>query len=295
MRAPGLVFASAAAFCGLTVGCGAGGRDPPTAGECARPRPGWIWCDDFEQDRLRKYFEYDDAGGHFVRVAGVGLGGSFGMRARWDAVGQVAAGALHLAMGKTPQRYLRPVDAGTATYRDVFWRVYVRLQPGWRGGGADKLSRALSLAASDWAEAAAAHVWSGTAPGPDQDYLTLDPASGTDSTGVLRTARYNDWGHMRWLGQVRGATPLYADSAAGRWRCVEAHVRLNDPGRSNGVFELWVDTTLDVQKAGLNWVGGFDAYGINAVFLENYWNAGAAQPEERYFDNFIVSEQRIGC
>src|SRR5881296_3082860 len=111
----------------------------------------------------------------------------------------------------------------------------------------------------------------------------------------LRTARYNDWGHMRWLGQVRGATPLYADSAAGRWRCVEAHVRLNDPGRSNGVFELWVDTTLDVQKAGLNWVGGFDAYGINAVFLENYWNAGAAQPEERYLDNFIVSEQRIGC
>src|SRR5229473_4365745 len=75
----------------------------PLTNECATPRPGWIWCDDFEQDRLGKYFEYDAAGGRFVRAAGVGVGGSFGMRARWNAVGEVEAGALHLAMGKTPQ------------------------------------------------------------------------------------------------------------------------------------------------------------------------------------------------
>ena len=38
--------------------------------ECATPRADWIWCDDFEENRLRRYFEYDSAGGSFVRAAG---------------------------------------------------------------------------------------------------------------------------------------------------------------------------------------------------------------------------------
>ena len=263
--------------------------------ECATPRAAWIWCDDFEQDRMSRYFEYDSAGGRFVRAPGTGVGGSFGMRARWDSSGRVGAGALHLAMGRTPQAFFRPVDAGVAVYRDLYWRIFVKLQPGWRGGGADKLTRAISFASGDWAEAMAAHVWSGNPQRAEQDYLALDPASGADQVGALRTTKYNDFDHLRWLGYTRGTRPVFADSAAGRWYCVEAHARLNDPGQSNGVFELWINGTPDAQKTSLNWVGGFTAYGINALFVENYWNAGAVQPEERYFDNLVVSTQRIGC
>jgi hypothetical protein len=266
---------------------------PPVVNECATPRPGWIWCDDFEQDRLGRYFEYNAEKGSFVRAPGVGIGGSFGMRARWDHVGQVEAGSLHLAFGKTPRGYFKPVDDGTALYRDVFWRMHVRLQPGWRGGGADKLSRAIGFASRDWAEAMIAHVWSGK--DKDAAYLALDPASGTDQFGLLQTEKYNDFAKLRWLGFTRGNTPLFADSAAGRWYCVEAHARLNDSGQSNGTFELWIDGRLDARKDGLNWAGMVPTYGINAIFLENYWNSGAVQPEERYFDNFVVATQRIGC
>jgi hypothetical protein len=271
------------------------GLGEPRANECAAPRAGWIWCDDFEQDRLSKYFEYDSAGGRFVRTPGVGVAGSFGMRARWESAGRVEAGSLHLAMGKTPQKYVRPVDAGTKLYREVFWRLYLRLQPGWRGGGGDKLSRVMSLASTSWAEAMIAHVWSGTSPGPDQEYLALDPASGADPAGTLRTTKYNDFDRLRWLGYTRGKTRVFADTAAGRWYCVESHVRLNDVGESNGVFELWINGTLDAQKTSVNWVGAFTDYGINALFVENYWNAGAVQPEERYIDNVVLSTQRIGC
>ena len=97
--------------------------------ECATPRADWVWCDDFEENRLRRYFEYDSAGGSFVRAAGVGRDGSFGMRARF-AKGQTEAGALHLAMGKEPSRSFKTVDAGTAIYRDLYWRAYLRTQPG---------------------------------------------------------------------------------------------------------------------------------------------------------------------
>jgi len=261
--------------------------------ECSSPRAEWVWCDDFEQDRLAQYFEYDSAGGAFTRTSGVGVGGSVGMRARF-ATGQTSVGSLHLALGKTPQGYFRAVDQGQVPRRELYWRLYLKNQPGWTGGGGDKLSRALSFASpTSWAEAMIAHVWSGM--GADANFLLLDPASGTDTLGVLQTVQYNDWQHMRWLGQSRSAMPLFDSNHVGQWYCIESHVRLNDPGQSNGVFELWLDGTSQARRTGLNWVGAFTAYGINAVYVENYWNAGSPQAQERYIDNFVVSTQPIGC
>lgn len=269
---------------------------PPSGGltnECASPQAGWIWCDDFEQDRLASYFEYVAQSGSFSRVSGVGAEGSYGMRARF-AASQVDAGNLKLAFGKTPQTYFDPVDAGTAIYRDIYWRVYVKFAPGWTGGGGDKMSRATSFASStSWAQAMIAHVWSGSSP--DENYLVLDPASGTDAAGILKTTTYNDFPNLRWLGAVRSATPIFDSSHVGPWYCFEVRARLNDPGLSNGVFELWIDGQLDAQKTGLNWVGSFSDYGINALFIENYWNGGSPQAQERYFDNLVVSTQPIGC
>jgi hypothetical protein len=268
----------------------------PSGADCATPQAGWIWCDDFEQDRLSHYFEYDTAGGNFVRAAGVGVGGSTGMRARWAAVGQPGAGSLHLAFGKTPQSYFRPVDAGTANYREIYWRMYLKHQPGWIGGGGDKLSRATILASSStWAQAMSAHVWSGESPGPNQNYLYIDPASGTDASGNLRTTGYNDFANWRYLGFTRSTTPIFDANHAGQWHCVEAYAKLNDSGQSNGLFRLWINGALEAERTGLNWVGAYSAYGINAVFFENYWNGGSPQVQERYFDNIVVSTQPIGC
>jgi hypothetical protein len=259
--------------------------------ECASPRRGWIWCDDFERDRLGGYFEYNSANGAFARVAGVGRGGSHAMRARLRR-GIVEAGNLKVAFGRTPSGYVRPVDGGTATYRDLYWRVWVRMQSGWRNGGDSKLSRATVLARANWSQAAIGHVWSS---GPGNEYLALDPASGTDQAGTLRTTKYNDFPNLRWLGYLTGRKPVFGPSRAGRWQCVEARMRLNDPGQANGVFELWIDDSLEARRTGLNWVGAYDAFGINAVFLENYWNDGSPADQERYFDNFVVSTARIGC
>ncbi len=263
------------------------------ARECDTPQPGWIWCDDFETDRTASYFEYINPNGQFARVAGVGVNGSTGMRARY-VPGTSETGNLKLAFGKTPSSYFKPVDAGTANYRELYWREYVRNQPGWTGGGGDKLNRALVFATPNWAEAAFAHVWSGD-PGSEQNYLLLDPASGTDAAGNLLTTTYNDLPHMRWLGQVVSQTPIFDASHVGQWYCVEAHARLNDPGASNGVFEFWINGQLQGQRTGMNWLGSFTAYGFNAVFFENYWNAGSPVTEERYLDNIVVSTARIGC
>jgi hypothetical protein len=262
--------------------------------ECGAPQPGWIWCDDFEEDRLGAYFEYDSQDS-FVRTPGSGFGGSVGMRARF-ATGQVNAGALHVAFGRTPGRYFRAVDAGTEVYREVYWRIYVRYEAGWIGGGGNKMSRAQSLATPQFAQAMIAHVWSGSSPEqPTINYIGLDPASGIGSGGRLVTRSYNDFDQLVWLGATWGKTPVFDEAHVGKWYCIEAHARLNDPGRSNGVFELWIDGRPEVRQTGLGWMGGFRDYGINTVYLENYWNDGAPQPQERHFDNFVISRQQIGC
>jgi hypothetical protein len=215
------------------------------------------------------------------------------MRVRF-APGDVGVGALHVAFGKTPGSYWRPVDAGTALYRDIYWRFYFRNQPGWSTTtDTDKMTRGLVFAGTNFAEAAFAHVWSGS--GAAVHFMILDPASGTDEPGNLRTTVYNDFPNMRWLGAVAGGTPVFAPSSAGTWRCLEVHAQLNDAGQANGVFELWINGTLDARKTGLNWVGSYSTFAWNAVFLENYSNVGAPQAQERTFDDFVVSTQRIGC
>lgn len=262
---------------------------------CQSPDPGWIWCDDFEDAAsLDGYFEYQSADGSFVRASGVGRDDSWGMRARWRP-GQVSAGFLHLAMGRTPLAYMDPVDEGTADYREIYWRLWVRYEPGWIGGGAAKLTRAFIFAGPDWSQAMIAHVWSGSPP--NQEYLVTDPVSGTDAEGRVLTTSYNDFQNFQWLGARTGTTPLFSAAQTGSWHCVESHVRLNDPGRGNGVFRLWVDGNLDVAYDDLDWVGPYDEYGINAVYFENYWNQGspAQSPQERYFDDIVVSTARIGC
>lgn len=252
------------------------------------PNPGVIWCDDFENSIAiaSKYFDYDNDGGDFVRVNGVGVDGSAGMRAVWQA-GEDSAGQFKRMFGRNP---VNSQSHSTQDFRDIYWRQYVRTGPGWTGNPY-KLSRATVFAASSWAQGMIAHVW-GDGVG---DTLMIDPATGVNGNGQLATTRYNDFANLQWQGYRRGTTPIFSAASANRWFCVEAHAKLNTAGASNGTFELWIDDVLQARRADLNWVDTWDGYGINAVMFENYWNDGAPGPRERFIDNIVIATNRIGC
>jgi hypothetical protein len=254
----------------------------------------WIFCDDFEDTgalvKQGRYFEYDDNAGDFIPKPGMGINGSRGMQVRWQA-GEVGAGSIKLAFGKNPNAYMnkqniRPAD----TFREIYYRMYLKMQSGWQGSPA-KLSRATVFAsANEWRQAMIAHLWS-----DDNERLLIDPASCVNASGAVQCTTYNDFNHLSWLGNKSGITPLFATSNSGRWLCVEAHVKLNDPGLSNGVQEFWIDGQVEARREGLNFVGTYADYAINAIFFENYWNAGSPVQQERYFDNIVVSTKPIGC
>jgi len=260
--------------------------------------PEWIWCDGFEDDAplTEKYFEYGDDDGDFVPMDGVGVNGSRGMRVRFQA-GEVSAGGLKKSFGRTPSTYIgRHAEQPNRDFDEIYWQLSVRRQLGWQGGGGAKLTRATVMASEQWAQGMIAHLWSG---GPGDAYLVMDPASGVNPDGQLVSTKYNDFEILRWLGFKRGQLPLFDTDREDEWFCIEAHVKLNTPGASDGVFEFWINDELQAGAYDLNWHGTWNSdparLKINAVFFENYWNAGSPITQERYFDNIIISTQRIGC
>ncbi len=254
--------------------------------------PTWLFCDDFEDGtplvREGRYFEVPDDGGEFVPMAETGLGGSTAMRALWQ-VGEVDAGNLKLGFGRNPSGYMNRGIHEDQDFREIYYRMYLRLEEGWQGNPA-KLSRATVFVASDWSQGMIAHVWNG----PDVR-LGLDPVRCVGDDDQPACVGYNDFDNMDWLGFQPGATPIFEPAQADRWFCIETHVRLNDPDASNGLQEIWIDGELDARAENLNFVRGYTDYALNGIFFENYWNGGSPREQERYFDNIVVSTQRIGC
>jgi hypothetical protein len=197
----------------------------------------------------------------------------------------VSAGDLKVSIGRNPAS--SSGFASNQDFREIYWRLYMRTQPGW-SGYPGKLSRATSLVTTNWAQSFTAPVWTdGSA------VLAIDPKSGTTETGELISTGYNTAG--RWLGIDRGQIPVFSTAESDKWFCIETHVKLNTPGSSDGEFDLWIDDQLDAQRTGLNWVGNYQDYGINSIFIENYWNEGAPASRTRYVDNLVISTSRIGC
>jgi hypothetical protein len=173
-------------------------------------------------------------------------------------------------------------------FEDLYWRVYVKHQAGWTGGGEAKLSRITSIVSPRWDQAMIGHVWS------SGETLTLDPATGVRDGRVV-TTRYNDFANLRWLGNRPAARlPMSSRNESGWWTCVEARVKLNTPGRSDGLMQLWVDGRLEAERTQLDWRGTYTTHGLNAVFLESYWNEGSPVTQTRWLDNFAISTRRIG-
>ena len=261
----------------------------PVTNECNNMGAGWIWCDDFENaNPLSDYYNYDSASGRFVKAAGIGVNSSEGLSASY-LEGVQSAGGFLFTFGRNP------VDSmvnDTTDYREIYTRIYVRTQVGWATPNSNsKFGRVWVFSADDWSQAMIAHLWTGS---PANTTLLIDPATCV-SGGTVQCVEYNDFAHLVFFGGTLGSTAIMAAANANTWYCVEHHVKLNTPGSSDGVQEYWVNGNLEAQDTGLNFTGTYTAYALNTIAIENYDNDGAPQDQTRYFDNFVVSTQRIGC
>ena len=265
--------------------------------------PAIIFCDNFENSAPVEessggpYLEHESAGGAFVRTAGVGLFGTQGMQ-RTYGTNDTTGSWIILRFGRMPGS--TSPHRNTEDFRDVYWRNYVKTGPGWSGNPTSNLkeSRVWVLASGANAfgpQAMIGHLWSNS----DNDgTLMVDPASGTNSSGVVVTTGHNDFANLNFLGVGKGSTAVLSAGNADTWFCVESHVRLNDSQASqNGVQEFWIDGVLQASQTGLNFVSTYNAFAINVLqFGEGTWNSpGSPSANTRVWDNLVVSTERIGC
>ncbi|MFH1070452.1 MAG: FlgD immunoglobulin-like domain containing protein [Candidatus Glassbacteria bacterium] len=242
--------------------------------------PATIWFDDF-----------DGAGKQYSEESGPPLDsrtkfGDFGQSLRCDyPKDSQGEGNRKVFFGDSP---VPPIARVGEKFDEIYWRLYVKHQDGWTGGGPAKLSRATSIVSGGWLQAMISHVWS------SGESLTLDPASGVVGDRVVTTT-YNDFANLHWLGnQPVTETKVSSTDESGWFVCVEARAKLNTPGLKDGVNQLWIDGKLESERTGMAWRGSYTAFGINAVFLEAYWNSNSPVTESRWYDNFIISTQPIG-
>jgi hypothetical protein len=245
--------------------------------------PAVIWYDDFDDDKQQeRYAEKSGETTDEIRFGGRGRS----LRMHYPK-GDRGIGGRKVFFGDSPTYPAKTVRRGE-TFIDVYWRFYVRHQHGWTGGGPAKLSRATSLVPPGWRQAMIAHVWS------SGEALTLDPASGVRA-GQVVTTKYNDFDNLKWLGNRPASQfKLHSTQESGRWICVETRAKLNTPGDRDGLNQLWIDSHLEAERRDLDWRGSYAVHGINAVFLEAYWNRGSPVDQSRWIDNFVISTTPIG-
>jgi hypothetical protein len=238
-----------------------------------------IWYDDFDGQEKA----YTEAQGQLDDAQA--FGGQGRSMLAWYEQGSRGEGNRKVFFGDSPTG--KVVRKGQV-FDDIYWRVYVKHQHGWTGGGPAKLSRATSIVSPNWSQAMIAHVWS------SGEALTLDPATGVRGDRVV-TSRYNDFANLRWLGNKPASQfRLHSTQESGRWVCVEARAKLNTPGQKDGLNQLWIDGRLEAERKNLDWRGSYTGHGVNAVFLESYWNDGSPVTQSRWIDNFVISTQPIG-
>ena len=246
--------------------------------------PSVIWYDDFnhgDRDYLESRGDIDGT---------ESFGGKGGAMSAGFKNGEVSGeGDRKLAFGDFPGNGGAVVREGE-TFDEIYWRIYVKHEYGWQGSPA-KMSRATSIVSGNWQQAMIVHVWSG-----GENTLTLDPASGVDGqSSTIVTTKYNDFDKLNWLGNSPSSEfKIFATEESGCWILVEALAKLNTPGKNDGLARLWIDGRLEAERKSMNLRGSYTGHGINAVFLESYWNSGSLKTQGRWYDNFIVSTKPIG-
>jgi hypothetical protein len=114
-----------------------------------------------------------------------------------------------------------------------------------------------------------------------------DNNRGSDSVAIRYNGGPNDWG-------AAYGSYIVPDN---KWVCFELHVKLNTPGKSDGLVEFWIDGILKAKKYNINIQDSYD-YKMNSVLVGGWYSNSGKNSDQwnyRYIDDLVVSTERIGC
>jgi hypothetical protein len=235
------------------------------AGECAQSslHPEWLWCDDFEGGKaFKENYQDVDTTGFSISTNDV-FEGANALQQHYKT-GQVGAGWI-----------IRVNNNGFPDH--LFMRWYHKFETGFQGFPPKMARMRFRERSGDWAAPLEIHTWVQNA------YVVADVKANSSS-------QRNSTG---WLAVAKSNFSFDNPANVGRWVCFEMEVQLNTPGATDGLYRIWADDSLIVERTKVDLRGSENLH-INEVMLDCYWNGGSPKAQSRYYDNFVISTKRIG-
>jgi len=262
---------------------------PPSTSGCPDDLPAsWILCEDFETPGgPETYFGWFWTRAGLMAVeSGEAWSGERALRIGHDPA-VFGSGMADLRFGQgTPGGVVHQPDG---QFREVWVRFWLRTQPGWPDAGIAEAVEVMSVTGDTRAIAMDATIYS-----PTQAQVQALAWSCVHDSDLWCNGS-GDWSNPSL--EVResglGSSDLYGAAMAGQWQCHEIHVRLDDPGESNGQFEVSVDGRLEVSLQEITFFDAWAGAAINNVRFGSFWNAPALI--DHHVDDVVVATAPVGC
>ncbi|MBL8941780.1 MAG: hypothetical protein JNK45_01480 [Myxococcales bacterium] len=261
----------------------------PDANGCPGNAPAsWISCENFDaiDDAPNQIAQWDEMGDGF----GVEPDGDdptdLALRITLQP-SMVFGGWVSLRWGNGPDG--PGVDSPGEDFDEVWVRYSLRTDDDWPGYEIGDVGEIIAANGPNWAIATETAI-RGDAAG------RLRPLGWTCIfDGALACNGSNDWnGALQLIWQEQGPSTIFGADSAGQTRCLEAHMRLNTPGASDGEAHVWIDGVEEIATTGVDFRGTWTDYGLNALRFTNYINPPPS-PLNFWVDDVVVATERIGC
>jgi hypothetical protein len=244
--------------------------------EAAGRVPAWLNKSDTE--RLERVVSAADAGQRFEALDGA-----------------AAAITLHTGTTQALNSHIKLDRRPHGEPEEAYFRYYLRLGDNWNptldGGKLPGLSGTYGRAGWGGRKADGSNGWSA------RGSFLQQTAGGTTLAGMRAVGSYvyhagMDTNYGDNWGWNLGPTGLLQKN---RWYCIEQHVRLNTPGQTNGVLEIWVDGRLAFQKTDIRY-RDTSTLRIESVWMNVYHGGARPAPHDMtlFIDNLVVAGRYIG-
>jgi len=235
--------------------------------------PEWLWCDGFE-DNLSLTDKYEDTGLNGLSVSSDdSYSGSKSIKQHYDS-DQTNAGWI--------AKYY--CDALGEDYGDCQDEIYMRwhhkFEEGFEGMP-PKMARIRDVDPG-WNKMTMVAYWIKSS---DEDKPIFADVYAPHSS------QSND---VDYLPQAISDFNYSDPENIGRWTCHEMYIKQNTPGNNDGKYVFWADGKEIIRRENVDLLGD-TSQNLNYLMLDAYFNGGSPKPQNRYFDNWVVSTERIGC
>jgi hypothetical protein len=186
-------------------------------------------------------------------------------------------------------------DKTGAEPEEIYFRYYLRLADTWNGalegGKLPGISGTYDRGGWGGRKSDGYNGWSARGefwrmPGPGNPLRDRVPIGNYGYHAQMQDFWGDPW---YWSRQMLGLLER------NRWYAIEQYVKLNTPGRSDGILRAWVDGYLAFEKTDIRY-RETDALKIEMVWMNVYHGGGnpAPQTAHLFIDNVVIARKYIG-